>query len=151
MSKKAIDPKVLPTDTETSYPAQFRSEVAGRTKKVLGDAFGLTQYGVNLVELPPGAWSAQRHWHSHEDEFVYVVEGELTLVTDAGEQVLNAGMVVGFPAGDSNGHHLVNRSTQPARYLEIGDRNTLDECHYPDIDLFLSGGAFIHKNGKPYS
>ena len=110
----------------------------------------LGDYGVNLVELAPGAWSAQRHWHSHEDEFIYVVRGELSLVTDAGEQTLGTGMAAGFPAGENDGHHLVNRGDEPAVYLEIGDRIAEDECHYPDIDLFLTGGAFVHKNGEPY-
>ena len=152
MKKMGLDPKDLGTRSgrDTSYPGPFKSEVAERTQTTLGDAFGLTNFGVNLTELAPGAWSAQRHWHSHEDEFVYIVSGELTLVSDAGEELLAAGMVAGFPAGKSDGHHLVNRSALPATYLEIGDRRAQDECHYPDIDLLLSGGSFKHKDGTPY-
>ena len=121
----------------------------------MGDALGLTAYGVNLVRLPPGALSSQRHWHSHEDEFVYVLEGELTLVSDAGEQVLTPGMVAGFPAGKADGHHMINNSEAWAVYLEVGSRSDDDACHYPDIDLFLtseaSGGRrFTRKNGAPY-
>ncbi len=139
----------------TSYPESFRKEVKTRTKRLLGDLFGLTNYGVNLVDLEPGSWSAQRHWHTREDEFVYVVSGELTLVTDEGEQVLTPGMVAGFPAGDANGHHLVNKSDSVATYLEIGDRITEDEVFYPDIDLQLvsdgkGGRVFTHRDGKPY-
>ncbi len=139
----------------TSYPAPFRKEVKSRTKRSLGDLFGLKNYGVNLVDLEPGSWSAQRHWHTREDEFVYVVSGELTLVTDEGEQVLTPGMVAGFPAGDANGHHLVNKSDAVATYLEIGDRIAADEVFYPDIDLQLvSDGKgshlFTQRDGTPY-
>ena len=107
------------------------------------------------MRLPPGALSSQRHWHSHEDEFVYVLEGELTLVSDAGEQVLTPGMVAGFPAGKADGHHMINNSEAWAVYLEVGSRSDDDACHYPDIDLFLtseaSGGRrFTRKNGAPY-
>ena len=117
--------------------------------------FGLKNYGVNLVDLEPGGWSSQRHWHTHEDEFVYVVSGELTLVTDDGEQVLTPGMVVGFPAGKSNGHHLVNKSDAVASFLEIGDRIAEDEVYYPDIDLQLVADGkgervFTHRDGTPY-
>jgi uncharacterized cupin superfamily protein len=139
----------------TSYPEPFRAPVDGRSRRALGDAFGLSKYGVNLVELRPGAWSAQRHWHSREDEFVYVVAGELTLVTDAGEQVMTPGMIAGFPAGRPDGHHLVNNADAVAVYLEIGDRDPEDEVFYPDIDLKYvraSGGdrLFTHRNGDPY-
>ena len=148
MTRKYIHPDTLPTRVGSSYPDQFKPEVLEREKKVLGDALGLTHYGVNLVELAPGAWSAQRHWHSHEDEFIYVVRGELSLVTDAGEQTLGTGMAAGFPAGENDGHHLVNRGDEPAVYLEIGDRIAEDECHYPDIDLFLTGGAWRHSTSR---
>jgi uncharacterized cupin superfamily protein len=151
----ALDPSTLPERSGSSYPESFRTAVAGRAKRALGDAFGLTQFGVNLVRLPPGCWSSQRHWHSHEDEFVYVVDGELTLVTDAGEQTMRPGMVAGFPAGRPDGHHLINRSDRPATYLEIGSRRPeVDEAVYSDIDmeLRLRGGdqVFVHKNGEPY-
>ena len=152
---KPINVTSVDTRSGSTYPTQFRSEVEARSKRVLGDLFGLTNYGVNLVELQPGAWSAQRHWHTEEDEFVYVVAGELTLVTDDGEQLMSPGMVIGFPAGENNGHHLVNNSGATASYLEIGDRRADDECNYPDIDLALkadgSGGhVFTNKDGDPY-
>jgi uncharacterized cupin superfamily protein len=139
----------------SSYPEPWRTSCGEREKQALGDAVGLTAYGVNLVRLPPGALSSQRHWHSHEEEFVYLLEGELTLVTDAGEQQLSAGMCAGFPAGSGDGHHLVNNSDAWAVYLEIGDRSGDDEVVYPDIDLFLpsaKGGkrGFTRKNGEPY-
>ena len=126
-----------------------------RSKRVLGDLFGLTNYGVNLVELPPGVWSSQRHWHTREDEFIYILSGELTLVTDEGEQLLTTGMVAGFAAGESNGHHLVNKGDTTASYLEIGDRIDEDEVFYPDIDLQLvSDGAgqrtFKRRDGRRY-
>lgn len=139
----------------TSYPAEFRSEVASRSKRALGDFFGLSHYGVNPVELPPGNWSAQRHWHTHEDEFIYVLSGELTLVTDKGRTRLTSGMIAGFPAGDADGHHLVNDGDTTATYLEIGDRIAEDEVFYPDVDLQLvadgaGGRRFTHLDGSPY-
>ncbi|HLI13618.1 MAG TPA: cupin domain-containing protein [Alphaproteobacteria bacterium] len=155
MSKRvkspAIDPEQLPIRTDSSYPEPFRAAVAARRKRALGDAAGLSQFGVNLVDLPPGCWSSQRHWHTGEDEFIYVLEGEVTLITDAGAQRLTAGFAAGFPAGQSDGHHLVNRSDRPARYLEVGTRSKSDTCHYPDIDLVLSeSGSFTDKKGNPY-
>ncbi len=140
----------------TTYPEVFQKDVASRSKRVLGDLFGLSNYGVNLVELAPGAWSAQRHWHTCEDELVYVLCGELMLVTDEGKQSLTAGMVAGFPAGESNGHHLVNESDATASYLEIGDRIPEDEVFYPDIDLQLVSGQdgdriFTRRDGEPYA
>jgi uncharacterized cupin superfamily protein len=153
--KPALDPSSLPERRGSGYPEPFRAAVAGRSKRTLGDPFGLTQFGINLVHMPPGCWSSQRHWHTHEDEFVYVVEGELTLVTDAGEQLMRPGMVAGFPAGRADGHHLINRSDRPATYLEIGSRRPdVDEAVYSDIDMEirLRGGdhVFVHKNGEPY-
>ncbi len=151
---KPVEAMSLPPRRGSSYPAEFRHVVGSREKRALGAATGLTKYGVNLVHLPPGAWSSQRHWHSHEDEFVYVLEGEIALVTDAGEQVLTAGMGAGFPAGCADGHHLINRSDRMAIYLEIGDRDDADKVDYPDIDMRLEKRdgtfAFLHKNGKPY-
>ena len=151
----ALDPQTVPARRGSSYPAPFRAAVEGRAKRPLGDATGLSQFGVNLVELPPGCWSAQRHWHTHEDEFVYVLDGELTLVTDVGQQVLRAGMAAGFPAGAPDGHHLINRTDRTAVYLEVGSRrDDLDEVHYPDIDMAVrqQGGQqmFVRKNGEPY-
>ena len=110
----------VPARRATVYPPRYAGEVAGREKRALGDRFGLSQYGVNLTTLAPGAWSAHRHWHEKEDEFVYVVDGELTLIDDAGEHVLTPGMCAGFKAGLANGHHLVNKSGRPASYIEVG-------------------------------
>lgn len=138
----------------SGYPSPYREKVAGRTKRKLGDAAGLTQFGVNLVVLPPGGFSSMRHWHKTEDEFVYVLSGELTLITDAGEQVLTAGDASGFPAGKEDGHHMINRSKSPATYLEVGTRVETDEVDYPDIDMKGAddgaGFKFFHKDGKPY-
>ncbi len=158
MAKQPVPPALDPLSVEprvgSSYPAPYDEPCRDRLKRTLGDALGLSNYGVNLVHMPPGAWSAQRHWHSHEDEFVYVVEGELTLVTEDGEQLLGAGQVAGFPAGRADGHHLVNKGAAPATYLEIGDRNAEDVCTYPDIDLHLAptpdGHVFTDKKAEPY-
>ncbi len=149
-----IDPSNVDVKTGSSYPEPFRSQVGARRKRALGDALGLTNYGVNLVELPPGALSSMRHWHSRQEEFVYVLEGELVLITDAGEQVLGAGMAAGYPAGSGDGHQMINRSDAPARYLEVGDRTPGDAVTYPDIDLALADNDtddFTHKDGTPYS
>lgn len=139
----------------TTYPGPFRKDVASRTKRVLGDFFGLTNFGVNLVDLEPGCWSSQRHWHTREDEFVYVISGEVTLITDEGETLLTPGMVAGFRAGESNGHHLVNQSDSVASFLEVGDRIPEDECYYPDIDMQLvsdgkGGRIFTRRDGTSY-
>ena len=150
----ALDPATLESRKGSSYPTPFRAAVAGREKRILGDALGLTNFGVNLVRLPPGSTSSQRHWHSKEDEFVYVVEGEVTLITDAGPQVLTTGMVAGFPGGRADGHHLVNRSDRDVLYLEVGDRNGNEEVTYSDVDLHLhtvdGKYQFQHKDGTPY-
>lgn len=142
--------------TTSNYPAPFNARVRGRAKRALGNLFGLDQFGVNLTQLEPGAQSALRHWHSREDEFVYVLEGEITLVTDSGEEVLRGGECTGFKAGVPDGHHLINRSDKPARYLEIGSRFTdADQVFYPDDDVEVrpdAGGKrrFVHKDGTPY-
>jgi len=151
----SIDPKGVPSRVGTGYPPPLDANCRRRSKRALGDAGGLTQYGVNLVTLPAGEWSAQRHWHSHEDEFVWIVSGELVLVTDAGEGVLGPGMAAAFPAGRADGHHLVNRSQADAVYLEVGSRRTEDHCHYPDVDLHLEPDGkgdwrFTRKSGEPY-
>ncbi len=150
----ALDPKTLPARTGSGYPEPFKAAVATREKRALGDALGLKNFGVNLTRLLPGMASAQRHWHTKQDEFVYIVEGEVVLVTDAGEQVLSAGMVAGFPAGAGDGHHLVNRSDKHALYLEVGDRTANDEVDYPDIDMavrWIDGAEkYVHKDGTPY-
>ena len=138
----------------SAYPEPFKALVAGRERRPLGDAFGLTNFGVNLLRVPPGCASSQRHWHSRQDELVYVLSGELVLVTDAGEQLLTAGMVAGFPAGRADGHHLVNRSAHDAMVIEVGDRMPRDEIDYSDIDMLVRwvGGEerFVRKDGTPY-
>jgi len=140
--------------TGTSYPAPFDQVAEGRIKRAVGDHAGLSDYGVNIVTLPPGAASAQRHWHEQEEEFTYMMAGELVLITDDGEELITAGMMMGFPAGYPNAHHLVNRSSSNAMYMEIGTRRPQDIPHYPDVDLMLSweNGAdvFTHKDGTPY-
>ena len=150
---KKIDFNAAPVVTGSRYPAPFDAPCAARRRQRLGDAAGLTDFGVNLLRLPPGVWSSQRHWHTSEDEFLYVLEGEVTLVTDAGEQILKAGDCVGFKAGVPDGHHMQNRSQREAVLLEVGSRKAVeDEVDYPDIDLrFLKGrGGFSHKDGTPY-
>ena len=139
----------------TNYPDRFADPCRTREKRALGNAFGLDQFGVNLTTLPPGVWSSLRHWHEKEDEFIYILEGEVTLIDDAGEYVLTAGMCAGFKAGVRNGHHLVNRSARPATILEVGTRALNDEATYPDIDLRAvkrNGGPWQphRKDGTPY-
>lgn len=128
----ALDPMLAPARRGTLYPDRFKPRVAGREKRALGNALGLRNFGVNLVKLEPGAQSALRHWHTQQDEFVWVLEGEVVLITDQGEQVLSAGMCAGFPKGKPDGHHLVNRSGADAWYLEVGDRSAGDAAVYPD-------------------
>ena len=150
----ALDPATVPERTGTMYPPPHDVFVKARRKRALGDATGLTHFGVNLVELPPGCWSSQRHWHAAEDEFIYVLSGELVLVTDNGEQVLCPGMTAGFPAGKAEGHKLENRSGEPAAYLEVGDRSETEEVTYTDSDMHLvrdrGSRRLTHKDGTPY-
>ena len=151
----ALDPSTVQARTSSAYPTEeFRKATAGRAKRALGDALGLSTFGVNLTTLAPGAASALRHWHHRQDEFVFVLDGELTLVTDAGEQVLGPGTCAGFPGGKSDGHHLVNRTASPATYLEVGDRLPGDAAEYPDVDLRVrgtgTGWKYTHKDGRPY-
>lgn len=151
----ALDPATLPPRTGSGYPEPFRSRVLPREKRALGDALGLTRIGVNLTTLPPGKESAMRHYHTHEDELVFVLEGEVVLRTDEGEQVLTAGMCAGFPAGATNGHQLVNRSDRPARYLEVSNRDPADSAEYPDVDLAYRKApdgrpVFTRKDGTAY-
>ena len=150
----AIDAAQLAPRRGSGYPAPFAGPCAGREKRALGDPFGISDYGVNRVTLPPGAWSSQRHWHSREDELIYVLEGEPTLVTDAGRTLLAPGMCAGFPAGAANGHHLVNETDASVVYLEVGGRRDDDDVHYSDIDMRIvargRGGVFTRKNGSPY-
>jgi uncharacterized cupin superfamily protein len=137
----------------SGYPAPFDKPCAERVRRRLGDAGGLTQFGVNLLTLPPGVWSSQRHWHTDEDEFVYVVSGEVTLIDNDGEHVLRAGDCAAFAKDDPNGHHLVNKSGATAVCLEVGTRSAEDGCDYPDIDMKIEPGgeAFVHRDGRPYS
>ncbi|MHB1282804.1 MAG: cupin domain-containing protein [Metallibacterium scheffleri] len=151
MSK--IDIEHAPTRFGTGYPAPYDQPCRARRRWRLGDAAGLTQFGVNLLRLPAGSWSSQRHWHETEDEFIYVLLGEVVLVTDAGEDVLRAGDCAGFAAGVADAHHLQNRGPQEAVILEVGTRNPAgDAAHYPDIDLDLPGGGgnFTHRDGRRY-
>ncbi len=143
-----------PKAKQTNYPEPFASRVAGRTKHPLGDLFGLKNFGVNLTHLAPGAVSALRHAHTVQDEFIYILQGAPTLITDAGETPLQPGMCAGFRAGSGDAHHLVNRSTAEVVYLEIGDRSAGDSAAYPDDDLqahFAAGQwVFTHEDGSRY-
>ena len=147
---KRIVPQDVPSKIGSDYPAPFHEPCATRERRRLGDVAGLTQFGVNLMRLPPGAWSSQRHWHHREDEFVYVVSGEVTLMTDSGEEVLRAGEAAGFRAGDPDGHHLVNRSETDALVLEIGSRAAGETAEYSDIDMRVVDDVFVHRDGRPY-
>jgi uncharacterized cupin superfamily protein len=152
---KRIDVAALEAVVGSLYPAPFGQPCTNRERRRLGDAAGLTQFGVNLMRLPPGSWSSQRHWHSHEDEFVYVLAGEVTLVTEAGTEILRAGDAAGFRAGDPDGHSLQNRSATDALVLEVGSRAPAqDVTTYPDIDLVAPAGRapaiFTHRDGTPY-
>jgi uncharacterized cupin superfamily protein len=143
-----------PRTQASNYPEPFASQMAGRRKQPLGDLFGLTSFGVNMARLAPGAVSALRHFHTRQDEFVYIVQGHPTLHTSEGKTRLSPGMCAGFKAGSGNGHRLLNETTQEVIYLEVGDRTPGDECHYPDDDLkaLLVDGKwkFVHKDGSPY-
>ncbi len=147
-----IDIAAVPQRKGVGYPAPFGQPCAERIRQRLGDAGGLKDFGVNLMRLPPGGWSSQRHWHSHEDEFVYLLEGELTLIEDAGETPLRAGDCACFPKGTGNGHHMINRSALTAVYLEVGSRQPDDLTTCSDIDLKSANadGRFVHKDGSPY-
>jgi uncharacterized cupin superfamily protein len=150
---KRIELGIVPLAVGTSYPAPFDAPCAARVRQRLGNAAGLTDFGVNRLRLPPGTWSSQRHWHSAEDEFVMVLEGEVLLVSDAGEELLRAGDCAGFKAGVRDGHHLQNRSSRDVIVLEVGSRKTAeDEGDYPDIDLRFPKGdlGYVHKDGTPY-
>ena len=154
LKSPAFDPKALPETSSTGYPEPYKSRVAGRYRRRLGDQAGLKNFGVNLTRLDPGAESSMRHWHEKQDEFIYVVEGEVTLVTDAGRQKLGPGMAAGFPAGRADGHQLVNETQKPVLYLEIGDRTPGENASYPDVDLAMRTVdgkiVFTHKDGSPF-
>jgi uncharacterized cupin superfamily protein len=149
---KSISIETAPVRIGSGYPKPYDEPCRGRKRSRLGDAAGLTQFGVNLLRLPPGQWSSQRHWHRGEDEFVYVLQGEVVLVTDSGEEVLHAGDCAGFKAGEPDGHHLQNRGPAEAVILEVGARLPQgDAVDYPDIDLQIrSAHIFEHKDGTPY-
>ena len=147
-----IDITAVPVRKGSGYPQALAAPCAARTRRRLGDAGGLRDFGVNLMTLPPGGWSSQRHWHSHEDEFVHVLEGEVVLIEDGGETPLRAGECAAFPKGTGNGHHLINRSAAMAVYLEVGSRNAQDLTTCSDVDMMSSNadGRFVHKDGTPY-
>jgi uncharacterized cupin superfamily protein len=149
-----IDIAKLPVDTRIGYPAPFDRVVVGRERKRLGNAVGLDQFGVNLTTLKPGAASALRHWHEQEDELIFVLEGEVVLIEDDGETMLKPGDAAGFKANNPNGHHLVNKSSRDAVYLEVGTRSKYERAHYPDVDMMVvrddKGMRYTHKNGEPY-
>ena len=149
-----IDIGKLPVDTRTGYPPPFDRVVLGRERKRLSNAIGLDQFGVNLTTLKPGAASALRHWHEQEDELIYVLEGEVVLIEEEGEVVLKPGDAAGFKANSPNGHHLVNKSSRNAVFLEVGTRSKHERAHYPDVDMMAvrddKGMHYTHKNGEPY-
>jgi len=155
LRRPALDPARIEPRSTSGYPEPFRSRVVPREKRALGDALGLTKIGVNLTTLFPGKESSMRHFHTHEDEMLFVIEGEVVLVSDEGEQVLTAGTCAGFPAGNANGHQLVNRSARPARYLEISNRDREDSAAYSDVDLQYRKGPsgeaiYTRKDGTQY-
>ena len=159
MADKSIPAAIVaaqaaPRARATNYPEPFASRMAGREKRPLGDVFGLANFGVNLTRLAPGAVSALRHAHSKQDEFVYILQGAPTLITDAGETRLEPGMCAGFKAGTGNAHHLVNRTGEDVVFLEVGDRSAGDAGTYPDDDIqaMLVDGKwkFTRKDGTPY-
>lgn len=152
----SLDPSTLTPRTGSGYPEPYRSRVLPREKRALGDPFGLTKVGINLTVLGPGKESSMRHWHTREDEFVYVLEGEITLRTGAGETILRPGMCAGFPAGDRDGHQLINRTDRPVRYLEVSNRDPEDAAEYsdPDVDMAYRKGPsgehqFTRRDGTP--
>ena len=155
LKRPALEPETVTPRTGSTYPEPFRSRVLPREKRALGDALGLTKIGVNLTTLPPGRESSMRHHHTHEEELVFVLEGELVLRTDEGEQTLTAGTCAGFPAGSGNGHHLINRGDRPARYLEISNRDPADSAAYADDDLVYrkapdGSPTYFRKDGSAY-
>jgi uncharacterized cupin superfamily protein len=147
-----IDLAAVPQRKGVGYPPPFDAVSAERIRQRLGNAGGLTDFGINLMRLPPGNWSSQRHWHSHEDEFVYVLEGELVLIEGGGETLLKAGDCAAFPKNSGNGHHMINRSAAVAVYLEVGSRHKDDLTTCSDIDLMSANadGRFVHKDGTSY-
>jgi uncharacterized cupin superfamily protein len=148
---KKIDIQNAPISAGSRYPKPFDTPCQNKFRHRLAVAAGLKQIGINLLELAPGAWSSQRHWHTQAEEFVYVLQGEVVLVTNGGEEILRAGDCAAFLPGDPDGHHLQNRSGAPARVLEIGSANLPDdETTYPDVDLKAFASGYFHKDGTPY-
>ena len=151
---RVLDPSTLDERAGSAYPAHLSTELEGRFRRGLGNRLGIRNFGVNLLRLAPGAWSSQRHWHARQDELIYILEGEVALVSDAGEQLLAAGTVAGFPAGEANGHHLINRGKTDALVLEIGDRAQGDQVTYPDVDMAadmaLPAYTFTKKDGAAF-
>jgi uncharacterized cupin superfamily protein len=153
--KAAFDPMTLAESNATGYPEPFRATNQRRWNRRLGDHAGLTNFGVNLTRIVPGGQSSSLHAHSRQDEFVYVLQGEVDLETEAGVETLRAGLCAGFPAGSGNAHRFVNRSNEDAFLLVVGDRTAGDEVSYPDLDLHARLNAdgkysFTHKDGAPY-
>lgn len=132
---RILDSAKLEERAGSFYPSHLSQELEGRFRRGLGNQLGIRNFGVNLLRLAPGAWSSQRHWHERQDELIYILEGEVTLITDEGEHLLDSGKVAGFPANETNGHHLINRSLSDALVLEIGDRAQGDRVTYPDVDM----------------
>jgi len=149
-----IDISKIPDDIATGYPPPYNKVVEGRARKRLARAAGLTQYGVNICTLKPGAASSQRHWHENEDELVFVLEGEVTLCEDDGETILKPGDAAAWKAGVANGHCLINRSNRDAVFIEVGSRAARERAHYSDIDMKVErddkGMHYTRKNGEPF-
>jgi uncharacterized cupin superfamily protein len=156
VTRPALAPQLVEPENRSGYPEPYRSRVLPRFRRRLGDALGLTRIGINHTTLPAGKESSMRHWHTHEDEFLYVLEGEVVLRTDAGEQVLSAGMCAGFAAGVQDGHQLINRSDRPAVYLEISNREPADTAHYSDAEVDMvwnpphAPRTFTRRDGSKY-
>ncbi len=149
-----IDLAAIPEKTGSAYPAPYDEPCVARSWRSIGEAAGLTSLGVNLARIPPGSWSSQRHWHSHEDECVWVVEGEVVLVTNSGEETLRAGECAAFRAGDADGHHLINRGERDVVLLQISSRDKEnDRCDYPDLDMIAEPGEpfYRRREGTRYS
>ena len=149
---RKVDLSAVPHQVGSSYPPPYDADCSHQISRRIARHAGLTQFGVNFTVLEPGAWSSQRHWHSHDDEFVWVLDGEVTLVTDSGEELLRSGDCAAFKRGDPDGHHLINRSDRPVKVLEIGTSDPHDRCVYPDIDMVAEPGAlgYSHRDGTPY-
>jgi uncharacterized cupin superfamily protein len=157
LSKPALDSRTVEVYSQTGYPEPYRSLVLPREKRRLGHALGLQKIAINRTTLPPGKVSSMRHWHTHDDEFIWVLEGEVVLRTEGGEQVLKAGDCAGFPAGVQDGHQLINRSTQPAVYLEVSNNGDAEDTVYysdPEVDMIdnppHARGKLTRRNGAPY-